>query len=81
MECTSRLRKIENEILLYDSNYKRQKIIVSSANADVETSKLAFDAGVDGFLEKPLKLQNIYNVYAALLKKEGILISHDKTCL
>ena len=70
MECTSRLRKLEVEQLIHDPNYRCQRIIVSSANADEVTSKLAFDAGVNGFLEKPLKLQDVYDLYADILSRE-----------
>ena len=67
LECTSRLRKLEIEQLQLDPNYRTQRIIVSSANADDVTSQLAFDAGVNGFLEKPLKLQDVYDLYADIL--------------
>ena len=70
LECTSRLRKLEIEQLQLDPNYRTQRIIVSSANADDVTSQLAFDAGVNGFLEKPLKLQDVYDLYADILSTE-----------
>ena len=41
-------------------------MIVCSANADEETSELAYDAGVDGFLEKPLQLDLFLNVLKSL---------------
>ena len=70
MECTSRLRKLENEILCTNPFYQNQRIIVSSANADDLTTDLAYTAGVNGFLEKPLSIHNVYEGYTAILKKE-----------
>ena len=63
-ECTKRLRKIEAKMnLLYAS---RQLVIVCSANADEGTSDLAYELGVDGFLEKPLNLNTLMKVYKTL---------------
>ena len=64
LECTKRLRKIEESSGLQDSN--RQLVIVCSANADEETSNLAYETGVDGFLEKPLNLKTFMKVYKTL---------------
>ena len=70
MECTSRLRKIEDD---YKNNdYKRQIIIVCSANADKLTKQLAFKAGVEGFIEKPLNLQDIYDIYNVVANRSTI---------
>ena len=69
-ECTKRLRKIEASISIQDTNSERrdhhQLLIVCSANSDEETANLAYDAGVDGFLEKPLDMDTFMKVYKNL---------------
>ena len=65
----------EDEFLNNDPNYKRQIIIVSSANADELTNELAFNVGVDGFIEKPLHLQEVYNIYYDVINKSEAEIS------
>ena len=69
-ECTKRLRKIESNLLLEnaddDKSNSRQLVIVCSANADVETANLAYDAGVDRFLEKPLQMESFMAIYKNL---------------
>ena len=74
-ECTKRLRKIEatlrrDEEASTSSGDKKddhhQLVVVCSANADEETTNLAYDAGVDGFLEKPLQLDDFMKIYQNL---------------
>ena len=57
-EFTKRLRKLEESLLI-----KHQLVVICSANADVETTNLAYATGVDGFLEKPLRIQNFNRIY------------------
>ena len=65
-ECTKRLRKIEENLSFQERRDHRQLIIVCSANSDEETANLAYDAGVDGFLEKPLEMNALTNIYKNL---------------
>ena len=44
-----------------------QLVIVSSANSDNETSDLAFEAGCDAFLEKPLQIEAFHTIYLKLI--------------
>ena len=74
LECTSRLRKIEEADYTHD-DYTRQIIIASSANADKLTKQLAFNAGVDGFIEKPLQLQDVYNIYNNVVNRSEVTTS------
>ena len=76
LECTTRLRKVE-EVDETNNEYKRQIIIVSSANADKLTKQLAFKAGVDGFIEKPLQIQDVYNIYNDVVHRSEIITSNS----
>lgn len=62
-ECTKRLRKKEKELRESGVCDDHQLVIVCSANSDEETSTLAYDAGVDEFLEKPLDIKQFMSAY------------------
>ena len=65
-EFTKRLRKVENDLKNSGTSDHHQLVIVCSANSDSETTNIAFEAGVDGFLQKPLNIESLMNVYTKL---------------
>ena len=48
----------------------RQLVIVCSANSDEESSDIAYAAGVNAFLEKPLQMDAFDRVYSQLLSED-----------
>ena len=64
LEATRRIRQVENKLkaqLSKDPNNStipiHQLVIGMSANSDDETTREAFNAGVDTFLSKPFNVQ------------------------
>ena len=68
-ECVRRFRQAENERCQGDSGSMYQLIVGMSANTDDECKEVAFQAGVDFFVQKPfplLRLQEILRQYYAM---------------
>ena len=54
---------------LNSNNYIHQLVIFFSASKDKETLDLAYEAGCDGFMEKPLQMELFENMYMQHLTK------------
>ena len=65
-EFTKRLRKHEAELRKISPSDHHQLVIVCSANSDVESSNLSYEAGCDAFLEKPLRMDLFNKTYTQL---------------
>ena len=66
-ECVSRFRKVECERSTKDPiPTPRQLIVGCSANSDSATHAAAVQAGMDGFLNKPMTRSSFLEVYNKL---------------
>ena len=64
VEATRRLRKMEGEY------YRKLPVIALTANAMKEAQQLFFDAGMNGFVSKPIQMNEICRVIREWLPKE-----------
>ena len=72
IECVSRFRKVECErgkadpTTATDAARTRQTIVGCSANSDSDTHAAALQAGMDGFISKPMTRSSFIEIYNKL---------------
>ena len=66
IECVSRFRKVERERSADGDPGPRQLIVGCSANSDSDTHTAAVQAGMDGFLNKPMTRSSFLEAYNKL---------------
>ena len=68
LEATKRIREKE----LQGSDPRHVTIIGISANPESEARRECLDSGMDGFIEKPLKVSDLHDYYTRLVESEGV---------
>ena len=71
IECVSRFRKVEAERNAANDSTStntrtRQTIVGCSANSDSDTHAAALQAGMDGFISKPMTRSSFIEIYNKL---------------
>ncbi|MBF0357216.1 MAG: response regulator [Magnetococcales bacterium] len=60
-----------------DEQFKDIGIVAMTTNSEADEIKLCFDAGMDSFLNKPIRPERLYGVLAKLINKVDINVSPD----
>jgi len=72
MECLRRFRQWEEAELQKNRRTQRQLVIIVSANSHSSHQEMAFDAGADDFISKPVRFPDLVEKIAALKKKTSV---------